>query len=125
MLASSLRRIMAFELMIYCLHGIVLWHYRGWPLWRIVLLALGVALAWRAYLIVFTFGYAWLHQTERPASLRIGPLWTMWLIVSEFAAFLALYTVLQPFPSGFRDERSTPLAVTGCDHLPVLLIHGY
>ncbi len=126
MLASALRRLMTFELTLYCLQGALLWHYGDWSLWQIVLLALGIAIAWRTHLIVFTFGYAWRHRDERPESLRIGPLRTLWLVLSELAAFLSLYTVLQPAQRWFVGEHSPPTpAGANCDNLPVLLIHGY
>lgn len=126
MLASTLRRLMLFELIIYCLQGWLLWRYGGWSPGWIVLLTLAIALAWRAYLVVFTFGYAWLYRPKRPEAMRIGPLRSVWLVLSEFLAFLSLYTLLQPAQRWFTGERfAPPPAVVKHDNLPVLLIHGY
>lgn len=64
------------------------------------------------------------HASPAPLELRGGPL-APWLGgVAEWLAFMWLYTVVQPFPRFWLNERQLGRGPAG-GRRPVLLVHGY
>ncbi|HUX25133.1 MAG TPA: alpha/beta fold hydrolase [Burkholderiales bacterium] len=122
MLARALRRLLLIELIIYIAFGWSLVHGAGWTTLAAGTFVLGFALGIRALGIALTFALAGRYDAKPPGN-RIG--FGGWLrtYFAELGAYIALYTLLQPFEALFtRAQRPCPPAQA---QLPVLLLHGY
>lgn len=114
MLAAALRFSLLVELLIY---GLSAHHYLALPAERAALAAICVLLGMRAGIIATTYLVALAHHSPAP---RLGIVRAVAMVVAEYAAFLRLFLLIQPF------ERLW----MGADRLDagrpvVVLVHGY
>jgi pimeloyl-ACP methyl ester carboxylesterase len=123
MLARRLCLGLGVEFIFYGIVGVLLIHYAAWQPWAVVLLAIGVAISFRALLLASTFIGAWLYRAERPPAMQIDYWQAVRLYVNELSVFLLLYCFLQPLERWLMHHDPNPnLAPQGP---PVLLIHGF
>jgi len=122
MLARLLRLMLIFELFTYAFAGVVLVRLAGWTQGRALLLMVGLALAWRAGIIVVSYLFAYTHRSPLPESQRITYHRGLLEGAREVLAHIALMLVMA-FDKLIlaRDAPVKPL--TG--QFPLLLIHGY
>lgn len=123
MAARQLRWLLFGELLIYAVLGGWLVSRAGWTPWQAAGLALASLLGARLFFVVLTFGIMLTDRSVVPPELRIGPFGALQMVLEEYAAFILLFTVIQPF-EGFwlRPDR---LARPAAGRPPLLLIHGY
>lgn len=94
-----------------------------WPAAAIAFVVVAMALCGRAFLILATYVVAHLFRSPVPPAQRAGPFALLRMALAEYAAFIALFTVVQPFERLFLGaDRLTPNAA---GRLPLLLVHGY
>lgn len=121
MLAYLLRWGLALELLGYSSGGLWLWYHSDLSPVHLALLALALALGWRALIVATLFTLAWPHRT--PANHRLGLMPSLRLVVGEYATFLLVFGLLHWLPRWFgRDHPPTGTAPT---QPPIVLIHGY
>lgn len=124
MAASTLHRLMlAGEIVLYLLIGLLLTGRFGWAWQQALGLAMLLMVAGRCFIIGVTFAFARAHAAPPPADCRIGLLRGIALYVREVAAFFALFTLIMPFERLFMAADRVGRSEGG--RLPVLLIHGY
>ncbi len=128
MLALLLRRIVGAELLLYGIGSVLLWR-TDTTLIDIVLTVLVIAIAWRTGVVLFTFILAGWYRSPPTTVLSRTPVAWLMAFGSEWVAFTALYTVLQPFearsqPFVERFQRHVPVVPVQRGR-PVLLIHGF
>ncbi|MFA7279491.1 MAG: alpha/beta fold hydrolase [Sterolibacterium sp.] len=120
MLSRLLRLFLLFELFTYVCIGLFLVKLSGWGLgWTLVSL-FGMALAWRAWIILFTYGCAWLNRSQIPPEHGISKQRQVLEALREVAA-LGIILLMQAFERIFV-KQDAPFNTT---HAPMLLIHGY
>lgn len=120
MLSRFLRLFLLFELFTYGFIGLLLVKLAGWsPRWTLVLL-FGMALGWRAWMILFTYSCAWLYRSPTPPELGIGRKRKLLEALREVAA-LSVIQLMQAFDRLFV-KQDAPVKTT---QPPLLLIHGY
>jgi triacylglycerol lipase len=123
MLARILRLMLAGEILFLALLVAYVGRKYGWSDTQSGLVLLGLALSGRAGLIAITFAYGWIYRSKRSTEQRIGLVTALGMMVKEYLAFVALFSLIQPFERWFMGgERLRRVA--GND-LPVLLVHGY
>jgi triacylglycerol lipase len=122
MLARALRLILLGELGVYAALGAVLVLSQDWT-WRDAMLLGAILWLWlRASLVALTFvlSRAWGTASLPPP---LGILGRVRLMLEEYLAFIALFSLIQPFEHWFmgpdRLRRLRP------EERPVLLVHGY
>jgi pimeloyl-ACP methyl ester carboxylesterase len=121
MLARSLAVALAVELGLYCIAGVWLWSAHGLsPLWAMVA-ALAGALMIRFALVAFSFALAHVYRGQVPATVSLAPRRRIKLYWSEFLAFTALFTVIQPLAHWLVTR---PDLRAGSQSLPIVLIPG-
>lgn len=120
MLARFLRLLLLFELFAYVFIGLLLVKLAGWRPGGAVLLMLGLALAWRTWMILITYACAWLNRSPIPVEFRIGRSRQLLEGMREVVALSALL-LTQAFDAYFT--KADAPARTG--QIPLLLIHGY
>jgi triacylglycerol lipase len=122
MLARALRRVLLIELIVYIAFGWGLVHGAGWTTPAAGAFVLGFALAIRALGIALTFALAGRYGAK-PSGNRIGFAGWLRTYFAELGAYIALYTLLQPFAPLFMGAQR-PRSLSRAQ-LPVLLLHGY
>jgi triacylglycerol lipase len=123
MVARILRLILAAELLFLALLVAYAGRELGWTDLQSGLALLGLALGGRAGFVGVTFAYGWAYRTARTPEQRIGFVTTLGMAVKEYLAFVALFSVIQPFERWFMGgERLRRVAGR---EMPVLLVHGY
>lgn len=123
MLARVFRRILLIELLVYLAAGCSLVRFAGWT-WADAGLALfAFALTLRALGIATTFIIAAGHASPVPPEHRLGLAARLKLYFAEFAAYIVIYTLYQPFERLFMGTENPQPSPPG--RLPVLLLHGY
>lgn len=122
MLAARLRLILLGEAAFYAL---VAWQLaqRAWQWPAIAFAALALAGAGRILVIATTYGFAHVFQAPVPEDQRIGPFTFLHMALTECAAFVLLFSVIQPFERHFLGADRLAGAAGG--RLPLLLVHGY
>lgn len=123
MLARALHRELLLEAVTYLVIAAALVLAAGWLWYEALLAVLDLALALRAMLIGLTFGAAWRGRSRVPPALRLGGLAAIRLVLSEYLAFIILYSVIQPFVQRFMGEDDLRRVAPG--EQPLLLVHGY
>lgn len=123
MAARQLRRILFFELLGYVLLGFWLVQRAGWSAGDAARLAVAWALCGRLLFVLATFAITRSATGPVPPELRLGPLDALRMVLAEYVALLAMFTVVQPFERFWMGPDR--LAHCGARRLPVLLIHGY
>lgn len=124
MAASTLHRlILAGELALYVLIGVLLVGRCGWTADQAVALALLLAAVGRVGVIGVTFAFALAYAVPAPAPYRIGAGQALAMFLREVAAFFLLFTVVMPFERFFLGADRPGRGKDG--RLPLLLIHGY
>lgn len=123
MLARLLRTLLLIELMLYFAAGYALVHCAGWSAAQTVVALLLAALAGRAAFIAATFALsrAWARGARAMPALGVAAALRMFL--QEYAAFLLVFSVIQPFERAFMGRDAQPVPRPG--KLPLLLLHGY
>jgi triacylglycerol lipase len=120
MLSRLLRLFLLFELFTYVFIGLLLVKLSGWGLgWTLVSL-FGMALAWRAWMVLFTYGCAWLNRSPIPPQHGISKQRQVLEALREVAA-LSLIQLMQAFDR-LCVKQDAPVKTT---LTPLLLIHGY
>ena len=123
MIARLLRLMLAAELLLYAGVTAYAGSELGWSEGQSLAAMLALVLGTRAGVIGVTFVYAWIYRSPRSAAQRIAPLAALRMMAEEYLAFVALFTVIQPFERWFMAvERLRRL---GRGEVPVLLVHGY
>lgn len=123
MTARILRLLLAVEVLCLALLVAVLGREYGWSDAQSALALVALMLGGRAAFIGATFACGWAFRMARSGEQRIGFLAALGMMVKEVLAFVALFSVIQPFERWFMGgERLRRCA--GRD-LPVLLVHGY
>lgn len=119
--ATLMRLILLGEAVLYACVARFLWGAH-WPVAAIVFVVVWMALAGRGLIVFTTYALAHLFRTPLAPEQRIGPVVFLRMAVAEYAAFVAAFSVVQPFERFFL----------GADRLaqsagrpPVLLVHGY
>jgi pimeloyl-ACP methyl ester carboxylesterase len=110
------------ELLGYAALGTWLRLAHGWEIARIVAAAVAFSLLARLALVVFSSLHGWFHRTPRAPGHRLGPIGTLRLVASEYAAVVANNYVRLPFEPLLVRPDPRPAAGTGT---PVILLHGY
>ena len=85
-----------------------------------LLLALGLAIAWRSALVALGFAMSRAQQSAMPPEMRIGAAAALAMFARECAAQAAMYAVLQPLERWLVPRRPARIA----DGPVVLLVHG-
>lgn len=123
MTARILRLALAVELLLYALVTAYAGREAGWSEAQSAAALLALILGVRAGVIGVTFAYGWAYRSPRPPSQRIGPIATLRMMAEEYVAFIAMFTLIQPFERWFMGaERVRRL---GRGEAPLLLVHGY
>jgi len=123
MTARILRLALAAELLFYAFVTAYAGRELGWDEIRSASAMLLLILGSRAGILAVTFAYAWIYRSPRPEDQQIGVPSALWMVLSEYAAFLMLFVVIQPFERWFMGaERLRPMAK---GEYPLLLVHGY
>ncbi|MCM2308489.1 MAG: alpha/beta fold hydrolase [Sulfuritalea sp.] len=122
MAARQLRWLLGGELLFYALLGSWL-ASRGWTPLQAAGLGLAGALGMRLYFVLLSFGLMLGAGCGMPASLRIGPLRALRMVLEEYAALIVLFTVVQPFEKFWLGPDR--LGHCAARRTPLLLIHGY
>ncbi|MBK7355504.1 alpha/beta fold hydrolase [Propionivibrio sp.] len=116
MLATLLRRFIAFELTVYLALAL---YVLETPVLTAMLFALAGVLGLRLWIVGLTFVFAWRHRSPAP---RLGRFQAIGMFLGEFAAFILNFVALSPFERWWMgDDRLPPNG----KRPPVLLIHGY
>ena len=123
MLARALKLSFAVEFALYVGFAFGLIRHGEWSPSHALLLAAGLALGWRALLIGATFYLSWVWRSPRPPEARIGVLAAVRMVLNEYAAFLALFVVSQPFERSLMGADRFEAAKPGVR--PVILVHGW
>ena len=122
MLARFLRLLLLFELFGYFFASLWLVRMAGWrPLGALLLMCL-LAMAWRTWMIVVSYGFAWLHRAPVPTEFRLGMKRQLLEGVREVAALSALL-LAEAFDRIFPGADAPRRPASG--QLPLLLVHGY
>lgn len=120
MMARLLRRILVTEFVFWWLLA-HFWLAEGGGIGAELATVLGLMLGFRAFVILATYGFAWVHRSAAPEGHAIGLAAAIPMVLEEWAAFVAVFGLIQPFERFFMGEdRLVPGA-----RPPVLLIHGY
>lgn len=122
MLARLLRLILIFELFSYGFVSVLLVRLAGWSLGRALLLMAVLALAWRAWVIVVSYIFAYTHRSPLPKVQRIAFGRGLLEGLREVLAYAALTPVMafdSLIPSPDKPVKPAP------GQVPLLLIHGY
>lgn len=125
MLAHALRWGLLVEMALYCFVATVWSVHENLGPGSAVLIVVALVLGTRAAIVGLMFFSAWQHRSKPPPDLRIGPLAMARLVLSEYAALCALYTLLQPFEIGPGKATNPARQDDNGSGLPVLLIHGF
>jgi len=120
MLSRFLRLSLLFELFTYAFTGLLLVKLSGWSPAGAVVLLFGMALAWRTWMILFTYSCAWLNRSSVPSECGISKKRKSLAVLREVAA-LSIILLMQAFDRLAVRQR-TPLSH---GKAPLLLIHGY
>jgi len=123
MTARILRLALAVELLFYAFVAGYVGRELGWSEAQSAGAMLLVMLGTRAGVIAVTFAYGWTYRSPRPTGLQIGVPAALRMILAEYAAFLALFVLIQPFERWFMGAERVRRAAKG--EMPVLLVHGY
>jgi triacylglycerol lipase len=116
MLASALRLLIAFEIVVYAIFAVRFFDLS--PACAALAVLAGM-LAVRAVIIAITYVYAWTYHS--PAS-HLSALQALRMVLAEYAAFLASFVLILPFEACWMGaDRLRPAS----DRPPLLLIHGY
>lgn len=116
MLATVLRRFIAFELVVY---AVLAWRLIDATALVAGLYAVSGVLGLRIWIIGLTFAWAWFYRSP---SQRLRAFQVVGMFVGECAAFVLNFVLISPFERLWMGQDR--LAPTG-DRPPVLLIHGY
>ncbi|MFH1872975.1 MAG: alpha/beta fold hydrolase [Pseudomonadota bacterium] len=123
MAARQLRWLLGGELLFYTLLGSWLVSSGGWTPLQAAGLGLAGALGMRLYFVLLSFGLMLGAGRGVPASLRIGPLRALRMVLEEYAGLILLFTVVQPFEKFWLGADR--LGHCAARRTPLLLIHGY
>ncbi len=123
MLARALQLQLALEAAFYIALGGFLGAKLGWNAGRIGVLVVMLFIAARIALVAATFAIAWWYRTPRRPAERLTVGASLRLFCGEAWAFIALFSVIQPFERWLMaPDRLRP--VSAHEH-PILLVHGY
>lgn len=121
MAGQQMRWTLGLELFWYVMLGLWL-QGRGWSLSDTVLLAVALALGFRALVVTMSYGFLLRHSSPVPAALRVGPSGAIRMVLEEYIGLILLFTVIQPFERFWlAPDRLSP----NTKRLPLLLLHGY
>lgn len=123
MTARILRLALAAELLFYAVVTAYAGRELGWSEARSAGAMLLLMLGTRAGILAVTFAYGWTYRSPRPPELQIGAFSTLRMMLAEFAAFVALFAVIQLFERWFMGGERVRRIAEG--EFPVLLVHGY
>jgi triacylglycerol esterase/lipase EstA (alpha/beta hydrolase family) len=90
------------ELALYLGAGALAARLLGWHPAFLILIALGIAAGWRFLLVLAMFAIAWCKRSQGPQKVRLKPAPLIWLVLSEYVAFLLYFFVIQPFDAVLR-----------------------
>lgn len=122
MLARLLRLILIFELFSYAFVSVLLVRLAGWTQSRALLLMAVLALAWRAWIVVVSYIFAYTHRSPLPEVQRIPVGRGLLEGLREVLAYAVLTLVMafdRLFPGADKPVKTAP------GQIPLLLIHGY
>lgn len=124
MLSRALRRQLGLETGVYAALGWILAENFAWSTRGAIALAITLFFAVRIALVAATFAMAWWRNRapRRPRQRLAMGAWVK-LFLSEAWAFIALFTVIQPFEKWLMGPDRLRRVRPG-EH-PVLLVHGY
>ncbi len=118
-----MRWLLGGELLLYVVLSAWLLASRGWTPGEAASLALGSFLGLRLFVTALTFILMLANADEVPAKLQIGPLRALRIVLEEYAGFIVLFTVIQPFEAFWLGPDRLDKATSA--RPPLLLIHGY
>ncbi|MDD5250568.1 MAG: alpha/beta fold hydrolase [Rhodocyclaceae bacterium] len=119
---TMLRRLLAAETLFYAL--VARWLCGlDWPATAILFVVVAMALGGRACVIFTTYAWAHRYRSPVPPDQRVGALGFLRMALAEYVAFIALFSVVQPFERSFLGADR--LAPNRPGRPPVLLVHGY
>jgi triacylglycerol lipase len=119
---TLMRRMLLGEALFYAVVALLL-HGAGWDCIGIAAALVALALCGRGLMVCNTYLVAHLFRTPLPAGQAISPLRFLRMAATEYAAFVVLFTFVQPFERLFMSADR--LARSAAGKLPVLLVHGY
>jgi triacylglycerol lipase len=123
MAARQMRWLLGGELLVYVVLSAWLMANRGWTPGEAASLALGSFLGLRLFVTALTFGLMVANSDAAPAELQTGPLRALRIALEEYAALIALFTLIQPFDAFWLGPDR--LGKAASTRPPLLLIHGY
>lgn len=122
MAARQMRWLLGGELLVYVVLSAWLTANRGWTPGEAASLALGSFLGLRLFVTALTFGLMVANSDATPAEMQIGPVRALRIALEEYAALIALFTLIQPFDAFWLGPDRLGKAA---GRPPLLLIHGY
>lgn len=118
-----MRWLLGGELLLYVVLSAWLLAHRGWTPLEAASLALGSFLGLRLFVTALTFSLMLANSDAVPERFRIGPVRALRIALEEYAALIALFSVIQPFEAVWLGPDRLGKS-TGA-RPPLLLIHGY
>ena len=118
-----MRWLLGGELLVYVVLSAWLLANRGWTPGEAASLALGSFLGLRLFVTALTFSLMLANTDSMPAELQTGSLRALGIVFEEYAALIALFTLIQPFDAFWLGPDR--LGKSTSARPPLLLIHGY
>lgn len=123
MLATGVFLLTLGEFVLYLGLGWWLWREHHQPLWQLLALAFGIAVAIRALITAYLFAVTEFYHSPRPREAQLSPPAALGLFLRELLALSSLYTTVHTLDRwiGLPEPRVQP----GDSRPPVLLLHGF
>ena len=121
MLATMLSRMLLVELLVYGSCSLGLLALDRLSISGAIVFVAVAFIVMRMLVVLGSFLSAWIYRAPRPPEMRIGPLQTLGLLLSEYMALMLLYILIQPLEVLINrrvDKHASSRA-------PVLLVHGF
>jgi triacylglycerol lipase len=110
------------ELFVYAAIGAWLAARHGFGMPGIALFMAACLLAARLALVCASFAIAWLERSPRAPGQRLGVAASVWMVLREWRALLALNLVFLPWERWVMRPDPGPGPI---GHPPIVLVHGY